>query len=217
MCVVRGAGRNASHVGDYEAAAALGRPVESPGSVRDVCISVRINARHGRSRPRRAAPAVRPRGADTPRMAHRRRLVTICCLGWAASIFATSSTVVTPTAFFVWFHENVFRDETVFRRFQLFWGASWFVIVKGWHVTEFALLTLFCIWCNDAFTDHRNVRNVTVAAVLCLIYAASDEWHQTFVPERGGVMSDVMIDALGIALVGAYHYRCRVARCPAQQ
>jgi len=39
-----------------------------------------------------------------------------------------------------------------------------------------------------------------LAAVACILYAASDEWHQTFVPGRGGTVSDVCIDTTGIML-----------------
>ena len=35
------------------------------------------------------------------------------------------------------------------------------------------------------------------AAVFSLLYAASDEFHQTFVPGRSGALSDVMIDFAG--------------------
>ena len=36
------------------------------------------------------------------------------------------------------------------------------------------------------------------AAVLCVLYAASDELHQYFVPGRAALVGDVVIDALGI-------------------
>ena len=44
--------------------------------------------------------------------------------------------------------------------------------------------------------------------VLSVMYAVSDEWHQTFVPTRVGTPWDVMIDgagaALGLALAGLW-------------
>jgi VanZ family protein len=139
--------------------------------------------------------------------------VIFCCLAWAAFIFATSSTVITPLAFFTWFHENVFQDEAAFRQFRLFWGASWFIVVKGWHVLEFAVLTLLCAWAIDALTGDRSVGNLIIGAVLCLVYAATDEWHQAFVPERGGVFSDVLIDAVGVGLGAGFVFRRRRRAC----
>lgn len=38
------------------------------------------------------------------------------------------------------------------------------------------------------------------AYLFCLAYAASDEWHQGFVPGRMGRPQDVALDALGAAL-----------------
>lgn len=39
------------------------------------------------------------------------------------------------------------------------------------------------------------------ALVFCVLYAVTDEWHQSFVPGRRGAATDVLIDALG-ALTG---------------
>lgn len=142
-------------------------------------------------------------------MSSRRWLVLLLCLIWAAFIFATSSTVVTPQAFFKWFRANVFDDPESFRRFQLFWGVSWLFIVKGWHVTEFAILMVLATMAIDAFSGHRTTKNLIIAAVLCVLYAASDEWHQTFVPQRGGIVSDVLIDSGGIAIAALLLYRKR--------
>ena len=44
-----------------------------------------------------------------------------------------------------WIHENIFQDLALFEQFQIFWGFSWFGIVKGWHALEFALLLLLCV------------------------------------------------------------------------
>lgn len=45
---------------------------------------------------------------------------------------------------------------------------------------------------------------LAISCTVCLLYAASDEIHQLFVPGRSGEVRDVMIDfsgaALGIAL-----------------
>ena len=54
-----------------------------------------------------------------------------------------------------------------------------------------------------ALTVHSWLSGLTLrrqgmqAAVLCVLYAASDELHQYFVPDRAA-LGDVVIDALGI-------------------
>jgi VanZ family protein len=49
----------------------------------------------------------------------------------------------------------------------------------------------------------KGLRGVALGAVLGALYAASDEWHQTFVPGRKGNLWDVLLDSTA-ALVGAY-------------
>jgi len=137
-------------------------------------------------------------------MGNRRWLFGTCCAGWAAVIFATSSTVVTPHGFFRWIHEHIVRDDAALERFNVFWGVSWFAIVKGWHVTEFAVLMLLAVRAVDMLKGVWRQSSVAVAALACLAYAAADEWHQTFVPGRGGMVSDVLIDSLGVLLVAAW-------------
>lgn len=41
----------------------------------------------------------------------------------------------------------------------------------------------------------------TLALGICILYAISDEFHQLFVPGRGGQIRDVLIDSTG-AIVG---------------
>ncbi|MGM8215903.1 VanZ family protein [Bacillaceae bacterium W0354] len=46
---------------------------------------------------------------------------------------------------------------------------------------------------------------VGIAWLICVAYAASDEFHQRFVPGRGPLVSDVIIDSLGAAVgIGLY-------------
>jgi VanZ family protein len=67
------------------------------------------------------------------------------------------------------------------------------VLRKAAHITIFALL-----WLTLArATEWRHPIAATVAA---LAYAASDEFHQTFVQGRHGAASDVAIDAIGIGI-----------------
>ena len=40
--------------------------------------------------------------------------------------------------------------------------------------------------------------------LFCIAFAASDEWHQTFVPDRYGTVVDVFIDSLGVLVAGMF-------------
>jgi VanZ family protein len=50
------------------------------------------------------------------------------------------------------------------------------------------------------------------AILITLLYAATDEYHQTFVDGRHGSPIDVLIDAAGIAIAVALHARHRAGR-----
>ncbi|HEV2775349.1 MAG TPA: VanZ family protein [Solirubrobacteraceae bacterium] len=67
------------------------------------------------------------------------------------------------------------------------------VLRKLAHVTIYALLWLTLARATEW---HRPV----VAAVIAVVYAASDELHQSFVEGRDGALTDVGIDCLGVGL-----------------
>ena len=49
----------------------------------------------------------------------------------------------------------------------------------------------------------NRMRRALLSLFICVLYACSDEWHQTFVYGRSGMASDVVIDTIGagIALI----------------
>ncbi len=75
------------------------------------------------------------------------------------------------------------------------------IVRKCAHLTEFAVLSLL-IWRafskpqrNDLRPWQWSVAGKTI--LLVLLYAASDEFHQLFVPSREGSVRDVVIDTTG--------------------
>ena len=64
------------------------------------------------------------------------------------------------------------------------------VLRKLAHAGEYAVLGALLL---------RAVRSAPAALVLGVLYAVSDELHQTFVPGRRGSAVDVLIDAVGVA------------------
>jgi hypothetical protein len=126
----------------------------------------------------------------------------LAAIGWCAFIAATSSTVVLPHDFFAWIASHIFTSEGGYRRFATFWGASWFAIVKGWHVAEFAILVTLTHALLRRLAPSAPRRNLALAVTFGFLFAISDEYHQTFVPGRGGTWVDVAIDSIGVALAG---------------
>ena len=88
-------------------------------------------------------------------------------------------------------------------RFAVFWGISWFAIVKGWHFTEFAMLTVLAASALKWLYGRANSWSIFIAMLFSIAFAASDEWHQSFIPDRFGTVQDVLIDSLGVCTAGA--------------
>ena len=116
------------------------------------------------------------------------------CL-WALSIFATSSGVVTIGRLS---HAVATATDghVAESQFRIGWEAIWWIVVKGWHAAEFAILYLLC----RRARPNRPWPPIAIAALL----AISDELHQLFVPYRGCRASDVCIDWLGIVTAWAF-------------
>lgn len=80
---------------------------------------------------------------------------------------------------------------------------------KGAHVSEYFILTLLML---ETLKDKlKNTKQLLFGGgVLSLAYAASDEFHQSFIFGRTSKWSDVGIDAIGIGLaLAAYYVYCQ--------
>lgn len=77
----------------------------------------------------------------------------------------------------------------------VFGGFNIFARKMG-HISEFGLLFLLI---RFALRKHIELKKATLGAVLlAVLYAASDEWHQSFVPGRSACIEDVLLDSVGI-------------------
>ncbi|MGH2980154.1 MAG: VanZ family protein [Solirubrobacterales bacterium] len=92
--------------------------------------------------------------------------------------------------------------------------AWWDVLLRKLaHVTEYAVLTV--LWWR-ALRGLGARFSLALAIAISLGYAATDEFHQTFVEGRQGTPVDVLIDSAGIALAatGIAVLRLRAAADP---
>ena len=77
---------------------------------------------------------------------------------------------------------------------------SWqFFVRKGAHFTVYMVLGILT---SLAAAGHplRERFRVLLSLGICLLYAAGDEFHQSFVPGRGPQLRDVAVDFCGAAL-----------------
>ncbi len=74
------------------------------------------------------------------------------------------------------------------------------LVRKLGHVTEYALLAV--LWYVALRQSHQwqAWQAGLGAAVASVLYAALDEWRQTFTAERSGSLADVLLDSLGVGL-----------------
>ncbi|MDO4813908.1 MAG: VanZ family protein [Gemella sp.] len=75
------------------------------------------------------------------------------------------------------------------------------MIRKLAHITEYAVLSFF-IYAH--LVNYKNIRfKEILAGFIAVVYAASDEYHQTLIPGRSGNPTDVLIDSIGVC-IGIY-------------
>ena len=79
-----------------------------------------------------------------------------------------------------------------------------FLLRKGAHLTEYAILAVL-LWRALRFRG-VSVRSslwpqAGIALAVAIVFAATDEYHQAYVPSRGSSSIDVLIDSCG-AMIG---------------
>lgn len=85
-------------------------------------------------------------------------------------------------------------------------GSGWHISIalllerKLAHVAEYAVLTGLLLRLLRAHFPKNLLVSSVAAFFIALLFAFSDEWHQTFVVGREGKLSDVMIDATGMVV-----------------
>ncbi len=81
-----------------------------------------------------------------------------------------------------------------------------FLIRKTAHVTEYFILFMLLYY---AFKKSKLKKEKLKAAVITILYACTDEFHQLFVPGREGKITDVFVDSIGvvIGLIIIYLYK----------
>lgn len=84
------------------------------------------------------------------------------------------------------------------------------VIRKVGHWTEYGILSMLLLWALKNDSDRLwEWRHACWTLFFVLIYAISDELHQSFVPSRTATVGDVLIDVFGgiCGTLWTYWYR----------
>ncbi|MFL6527443.1 MAG: VanZ family protein [Chthoniobacterales bacterium] len=122
----------------------------------------------------------------------------VIAIGWMLLIFIGSSNVLSAehtsrflTPFLRWLDPTI-SVSTI--------AAIHFTVRKLGHFTEYAVLALLLWRALRISLIHKS--DVAIAAICfgcAAIYAASDEFHQSFIPSRTSSPHDVLIDCVGAA------------------
>lgn len=75
-----------------------------------------------------------------------------------------------------------------------------FIIRKSAHFCIYTVLGVLSFLTFVSYSRPIFAWRLAISCAVCLLYAASDEIHQLFVPGRSGEVRDVMIDFSGAAL-----------------
>ena len=152
-------------------------------------------------------------------MKKRKIIFGVLSLLWCVMIFTYSAMDDTNSemrSYFVGrviyrtFHPDFVQLDTVTQN-ELVMGIDHYVR-KGAHMAEFAVLAVLLF--GTVLPPLKEIgkreifMNALLAFVLAVFYAATDEFHQLFVPGRAGMLRDVCIDSCGIliGLLGCMAY-----------
>ena len=104
-------------------------------------------------------------------------------IGWGGVIFAFSGMSIKETVEFYWLD---------------------FIIKKTVHVVEYAILYFLFHRAISKKGENKKTSLLISSFIFTLIYAISDEWHQTFISGRHGTLKDIGFDSLGMLLSWRY-------------
>lgn len=88
-------------------------------------------------------------------------------------------------------------DEYSMSRQQEIISGMQFYVRKAAHMTEYAVLAILLPVTLSMYGVSWKTL-VWLGPLLSILYACTDEYHQTFVPDRSGSPRDVLIDSVGI-------------------
>ena len=78
-------------------------------------------------------------------------------------------------------------------------GAEWFAAYDYLvHFFEYGVFALTLLWgATSGFRLSLTIKSAALVFAVAVLYALSDEWHQSLVPNRDASLLDVASDALG--------------------
>lgn len=128
-------------------------------------------------------------------MKNKRNLIIVII--WMLIIFIMSSFNSTQSS-----NQSNFIVDIIANIFNITNTSTLSIIIRKLaHYTEYLILGILVINLNN----NKN-KGLYLSMIVCLLYAISDELHQSFAPGRSCQLVDVTIDFIG-ALTGIFIYK----------
>ncbi len=91
--------------------------------------------------------------------------------------------------------------------------TNWVISIEPYvrklaHMSEYAILLILLFFAFRFYIKSYR-KNLLISFLICVLYACTDEWHQTFIEGRAGMPVDVLIDACGALIVMVVFYLVR--------
>jgi len=143
-------------------------------------------------------------GMNQKRQVHNKRfLLWLCVAFWMGLIFSLSAqpAVQSIQTSRGWTEELVKVFDRGFPQLSGVQQADLLlrvdnVVRKGAHAFSYFVLATLVMTALQTHSIREN-RRILLTLLLCVLYAISDEVHQSFVPGRGPMVTDVLIDTIG--------------------
>lgn len=123
----------------------------------------------------------------------------ILCIFWMLVIFWFSAQVADDSQemsdFFVRLLDALFSLDIM--KNEIIQDMTSFLVRKAAHMSEYAVLAILL---GLTIREYKKEPWLLLALTATAAYAATDEFHQLFVPGRSGQFKDVLIDTAGGAL-----------------
>jgi VanZ family protein len=141
-------------------------------------------------------------------MANRARLYIywIPPILWAAAIFGFSSQILSSEntgpiveSFITAIFGYTIKPSTI--------NTIHYLMRKAGHLTEYAILAALLFRAIRRDRTGWNWRWAAAAIAIAALYAATDEFHQSFVPGRTPSVWDVLLDTTGASLAQVLFFR----------
>ena len=129
----------------------------------------------------------------------RKHCYAILCIFWMLVIFWFSAQVADDSQemsdFFVRLLDALFSLDIM--KNEIIQDMTSFLVRKAAHMSEYAILAILL---GLTIREYKKEPWLLLALTATAAYAATDEFHQLFVPGRSGQLKDVLIDTAGGAL-----------------